>query len=107
MALTRHFKASIQERIQRDSKFRNALLKEAVECLLTDDVQTGKAILRDFINGTIGFEKLAVQTEIPSKSLMRMFSPSGNPTATKLFHVIAYLQNAEGILLEVKAKKAA
>lgn len=107
MALTRQFRETIQERIQRDPKFRNALLQEAIECLLTDDIQTGKAIFRDFINGTIGFESLAEQTEISSKSLMRMFSPSGNPTATNLFHVIANLQDAEGISLKVKVSKAA
>ena len=107
MALTRNFRDSIQARIQRDPKFRNELLQEAIECLLADDIQTGKAILRDFINGTIGFEALADKTQLPSKSLMRMFSPSGNPTATNLFHVIAILQNEESISIKVKVKSAA
>jgi hypothetical protein len=30
-----------------------------VELLLSGDVETGKAVLRDFINATIGFERLA------------------------------------------------
>lgn len=107
MALTRNFRETIQAEIERDPNFRKALLQEAVECLLADDIQTGKAILRDFINGTIGFESLSKQTEIPSKSLMRMFSPGGNPTATNLFGVIACLQSEEGVSIQVKVKKAA
>lgn len=107
MTLTRDFKKTVQARTQRDAKYRKALLQEAVECLLADDIVTGKAILRDYINAAIGFEVLAEQTGIPSKSLMRMFSPSGNPTAVKLFSVIACLQEQEGIHFEVKARTAA
>ena len=58
MSLTRHFKETIQARIKRDPAFREALLKEGVECLLSGDVETGKAILRDYINATLGFEAL-------------------------------------------------
>jgi len=39
-----------------------------------------------------------------SKSLMRMFGPKGNPQASNLFAVIHYLQEQEGIPLEVKAR---
>ena len=47
MILTKDFKDTIQARAQRDPAFRNALLPEGVECLLTGDVDTGKAVLRD------------------------------------------------------------
>ncbi len=57
MALTRDFKVTIQARVERDPAFREALLKEGVECLLSGDVETGKAVLRDYINATIGFEE--------------------------------------------------
>ena len=59
MALTKDFKDTIQARAQRDSAFRKALLQEGVECLLAGDVDTGKAVLRDYINATIGFEELS------------------------------------------------
>ncbi len=59
MALTRDFKETIQARAQRDPAFRKALLQEGVECLLAGDVDTGKAVLRDYINATIGFEELS------------------------------------------------
>jgi hypothetical protein len=43
---------------EHDPTFREALLKEGVECLLSGDVETGKTVLRDYINATIGFETL-------------------------------------------------
>jgi hypothetical protein len=59
MALTKDFKDTIQARARRDSVFRKALLQEGVECLLAGGVDTGKAVLRDYINATIGFEELS------------------------------------------------
>ena len=42
------------------------------------DLDTGKAILRDYINATIGFEELELtSTQTPTKSLMRMLGPKG------------------------------
>jgi hypothetical protein len=59
------------------------------------------------INATIGFEELSRIFDKSSKSLMRMFGPKGNPQANNLFAVIGYLQEQEGIHLEVKARKVA
>ncbi len=103
MALTRSFKETVQARAQRDAAFREGLLREAIECLLTGEIETGKILLRDYINATIGFEELAARTEKPSKSLMRMFGPKGNPNARNLFDVIGCLQEHEGVHLEVHA----
>ncbi len=58
MALTRDFKQTIQARAQRDPAFRRELLKEGVQCLLASEVDTGKTVLRDYINATVGFEEL-------------------------------------------------
>jgi hypothetical protein len=60
MALTRDFKKTVQDRIAKDPAYRDALLREGVECILSGDLDTGKAILRDYINAIIGFEKLSV-----------------------------------------------
>jgi DNA-binding phage protein len=107
MALTKDFKETIQVRAQRDPAFRKALLQEGIECMLAGDIDTGKAVLRDYINATIGFEALAEVFDKSSKSLMRMFGPKGNPQASNLFAIISYLQEQEGIHLEVKARKVA
>ena len=103
MPLTRDFRETIQARVQSDPAFRQELLKEGVECLLSGDVDVGKAVLRDFINATIGFETLGGLTGKSPKSLMRMFGPDGNPQARNLFDVIARLQEREGLRLEVRA----
>ncbi len=105
MTLTRSFKETVKARAERDEAFREALLREGVECLLSGDVETGKAVLRDYINATIGFESLSEATNTPAKSLMRMFSPRGNPQASNLFAVIAHLQTQTGVQLEVSAAK--
>ena len=91
MPLTRDFKETIRARAMRDKKFRKELLREGVECMLTGDTATGKTILRDYINATVGFTELAEATHIPSKSLMRMLGPTGNPRAGNLFEVGIHL----------------
>ncbi|MDO8877946.1 MAG: transcriptional regulator [Pseudolabrys sp.] len=101
MPLTRSFKEIVKERAERDPKFRAALLTEAVQQMLGGDMDTGKAVLRDYINATVGFERLAKETGTPAKSLMRMFGPKGNPRADNLFAVISRLQKASGIRLDV------
>ena len=106
MPLTREFKKTVQARIRQDRKYRKELLREGVECLLAADLDTGKAILRDYINATIGFEELSRLTKRSSKSLMRMLGPKGNPQARNLFEVIAHLQRAEGLHFELSLKTA-
>ena len=103
MVLTVAFKEIVQARVRRDPAFAQALLREGVNCLLGGDVETGKAVLRDFINATVGFAGLSAATGTPAKSLMRMFGPSGNPSARNLFAVIAVLQRESGVALEVRA----
>src|SRR5438105_1511614 len=103
MVLTVSFKDHIKAKIQSEPEFRQALFQEAVQTLISGDVDTARAVLRDFINATIGFAALAKATGTPAKSLMRMFGPNGNPTAANLFAVIGVLQKKTGVHLEVHA----
>ena len=89
--------------MERDPKFRAALLEEAIDQMLAGDLETGKAVLRDYINATVGFERLARETGTPAKSLMRMFSPKGNPRAGNLFSVILRLQKTSKVRLHIAA----
>ena len=107
MTLTREFRDTIQARMECDPAFREELLKEGVECLLSSDVDTGKAVLRDYINATIGFQELSGLTAKSPKSLMRMFGPNGNPQARNLFEIIRRLQEREGLHLRVQAVRQA
>jgi len=106
MPLTREFKETVQARLQADRKCRKELLREGVESLLAGDLDTGKAVLRDYINATIGFEELGRRTKRPAKSLMRMLGPRGNPQARNLLEVIQHLQKEEGLHFELSLRAA-
>jgi hypothetical protein len=102
MALTRDFRQTVQARAKCDPSFRQSLLSEAVERLLAGELLLGKELLRDYINATLGFPKLAAHTETNVKTLHQMFGPRGNPTASKLFGIVAYLQRVEGVHLRLR-----
>jgi hypothetical protein len=69
--------------------------------MLAGGVDTGKAILRDYIKATLGFEKLGAATGTPAKSLLCMLGRRGNPQARNLFGIIGYLQKQPGLELHV------
>jgi len=53
MATTGDFWKLVQERIARDPGFPDALLREGIDTMLDGDVDTGTAILRDYIKATV------------------------------------------------------
>ena len=97
MAITRDFKETVQARALVDPEFREGMLRESLECMLAGDFKTGKTLLRDYVNAIIGFEQLGKLTKKDPKSLMRMLSSDGNPTASNLFDVIYALEKKENI----------
>ena len=107
MALTRDFKETVQARAKRDPAYRTGLFSEAIESLLSGQVPLGRELLRDYINATVGFPKLAGHTKLHVKTLHQMFGPKGNPTTVNLFEIVAYLQRAEGVHFEVRPARAA
>ncbi len=104
MALTRDFKQTVMARAQRDRKFRQALFTEAINAYLAGDSATGKAMLRDLINATIGFEQLALEVSKPSKSLHRMLASRGNPNIENFFDIVSALQKKTKVRLSVTAE---
>jgi DNA-binding phage protein len=107
MPVTRSFRSTVMERASRDPKFRQQMLTEAVNELLDGGLQAGKALLRDYINSTISFERLAKGLKKSSKSIHRMLGPRGNPRAESIFGIIRILQDHERVQLQVKARKPA
>jgi DNA-binding phage protein len=105
MPLTHDFKEIIRARALRDPKFRQALLCEAVECIINGDLPTGKAVLRDYVNATVGFQHLEKRTRIPAKSLMRMLGPNGSPSAANLSSILTALQKTEGVQFELSLRR--
>jgi DNA-binding phage protein len=103
MGITKDFRETTYARAQRDVAFRKALLTEAVNAYLGGEEIIGKTVLRDFVNATIGFEKLGALAGIPSKSLHRMLSPNGNPSTANFFAVLRVLQEQVGVQLKVRA----
>jgi len=100
LELTRKFSDLVKADLQRDASFRRALLGEALAYMASGDLDTGKIVLREYINGTVGFLKLGAALGRSPKSLMRMLSPIGNPQARNLFEMVAYLQKVEGTVPE-------
>jgi hypothetical protein len=105
MTLTRSFRETIKEQLM-DGDLRREFLCEAVGNMVAGDLETAKWVLREYINGTLGFIALGEALSKSPKSLMRMLSPVGNPQARNLFEMVAYLQKIEGTVLEVHAKDA-
>lgn len=103
MPLTRAFKETVKARVESDPIFRAGLFKEALQAFFEGDTALGKAILRDLVNSTIGFEALALELDKSSKSVHRMLAPSGNPTMENFFQMINVIKKSEGIHFELCA----
>jgi len=84
MALTRDYKETVVARIKRDRKFARALYAEAINALLEGETTEGLSMLRDLVHAEITFKELARQTGLGEKTLHRMLSRHGNPTARNL-----------------------
>ena len=61
------------------------MLTEAVNELISEDLNAGKSNLLDYINATITLEDLASKLNKSSKSLHRMPGPGGNPGVERIY----------------------
>ena len=104
MALTRDIGLTVAARARCDPQFPHALLTEVLNACLAGDPQMGKAMLRDLVNATVGFEGLAAEVKKPSKSLHRMLAPHGNPSAENFFGIVKALQKKTRVRLRVMAE---
>lgn len=107
MALTRNFKQTVIERVERDPEFAKALLDEAATLFLSGEPETARLILRDLVNATLGFEQLAALTDKPSKSLHRMLSPKGNPSMDNLAAIFGAVRARLKVDIEVRTVEIA
>ncbi len=105
MPLSRDFKASVVARVRRDPRFGVALLDEAATAFLNGEPDVARLVLRELVNATIGFEKLASASGTPSKSLHRMLSASGNPSMDNLATIFDALR--QHLKVRIRAKTAA
>ena len=104
MPLTRSFKETVANRAKRDPAFRVALVEEAIQAFVDGDTSEARILLRDCINGTVGFERLSEAVHISPKSLMRMVGPKGNPTAQNLGAIFGAIQRANHVKAKVNVE---
>lgn len=107
MTLTRDSKETVAERVRRDPDFARALLDEAATLFLNGEPETARLILRDLVNATVGFERLAAMTDKPSKSLHRMLSKTGNPTMDNLAVIFGAVRRKLRVQIKARTIKAA
>lgn len=86
---------------------RQHLFLQILEALFTGQEDLVKLLMRDLINGSIGFESLANKIGVPSKSLHRMLSKNGNPTSKNLLLILRELRKADGFEIQVQVIKRA
>ena len=104
MPLTRNFRETVKARADRDPAFRIGLFQEALDAFLEGDIETGKIVLRDYVNATVGFESLGEALDKNPKNLMRMLGPKGNPRADNLFALLAHLKAQENVQFTLEAR---
>ncbi len=105
MALTRNFKETVIERVNRDPAFAKALLDEAISLFLDGEPETARLILRDLVNATIGFEELAKAIDTPAKSLHRMLSQRGNPSMDNTSAIFSAICKSLHVEIETKVSE--
>lgn len=92
----------VAERARSSKSFRNHLLEEAANELLSGDFRVAKILLRHYINAVISFERLALETKMHNKSIQRMLGANGNPTSGSLISLLHAIQKIEGIQIRAK-----
>ncbi len=65
-------------RVKSDPAFGGELIVETTNAFLMDDKETGKALLRDYLNATESIADIARKLQVNEKSLRRMLGPIGN-----------------------------
>lgn len=102
MALTRDFRETVMAAARKDSAYRRSLLTRGFVLAHSADEgnrNVGKALLRAYVNATLGFRALAKELDKKPESLMRMLSDSGNPRLGNFAELVECLFAHEGIPL--------
>jgi len=103
MPLGREYGEIVAEDVRENPDYARDLFGEALRIMLEGDTTTAKVMLRDLVNGTVGFVALAEETGISDKSLHRMLGPNGNPRLENLSAISKALSKALGATLRVDA----
>jgi DNA-binding phage protein len=103
MPLSRSFRETVMARAQNDPEFRTEMISEATSAFLDGDIDTGKSLLRDYLNASNSMPRIARSLKKDDKSLRRMLGPNGNPTLKNFIELLHACQHEEQIRFEVRA----
>lgn len=101
MPLTREFKETVMARAKQDPDFRQSLIVEATNAFLDGDLDTGKCLLRDYLNATESLPAIAGELKRNVKSIRRMLGPKGNPTLRNFINLLNVCKRRENLDLYV------
>jgi DNA-binding phage protein len=101
MPLTKKFKDTVTARAKADKDFREELIIEATNALLEGEIDTGKSLIKDYLNATGAFAAVADQLHKDEKSIRRMLGPSGNPTLKNFIGILKACSGTEHLDLKV------
>jgi DNA-binding phage protein len=101
MPLTKQFRQTVMARAKADKEFREELIIEATNALLEGDINTGKSLIKDYLNATEAFAAVADQLQKDEKSIRRMLGPSGNPTLKNFIGILQACSSTEHLDLKV------
>lgn len=101
--LTRDAHETTVELLREDPAFARALLDEAASLMLNGEPRVARALLRDLVNATVGFESLSALIGKPSKSIHRMLSFRGNPCMDNLSAIFGALRKKLRVEMEVRS----
>ena len=104
---TRSYKDSMKAMVDENPELGTEMLEEALNSLLSGELDEGRLLLRQFVNATMGFKELAERTGKRDKNLMRSLSAEGNPTAANLFEIVQACIQAEGVTVATHVQKRA
>jgi len=95
----RDHKSAIVERLKTDESFRKAYLNEALN---EDEPAVVLSMLRDIVDATRGFTKLAKETGLARQSLYKVLSQKGNPEFGSVWKIVRILRKKNQTLVPAR-----
>lgn len=102
---TTSYKAAMKAMVNENPELGAEMLEDALNSLLSGELDEGRLLLRQFVNATMGFKELAERTGKVDKNLMRTLSAAGNPTASNLFEIVQACIQAEGVTVAAHVQR--
>jgi DNA-binding phage protein len=86
---------------KQDLEFRPELIVWATNAFLDGDIDTGKRLIRNYLNATEAISSIAEELEQNEKSIRRMIGPRGNPTLRNFANLLNVCKRRESLELRV------